>query len=206
MDPKLEKEMVKRAKYDAEKAGGLIEKLRLLCLARGVSGIKRFGKTFKIMDDDGSGQLSFNEFRKGINDYGLHLEPADTKALFDEFDHDGSGQINFDEFLTRLRPPMTRVRKELIEQAYQKLDKSEDGFITVKDLVSEYDVRHHPQFINGDLTKKEVYRSFLASFEAPETTDGQVTFEEFFDYYAGVSASIDDDAYFGAMMCRAWNL
>jgi len=206
MDPKLEKEMIKRAKYDAEKTDDLVERLRLLCLARGVSGIKRFGKTFKIFDDDGSGTLDFNEFRKGINDYGLHIEAADTKALFEQFDHDGSGKISFDEFLTKLRPPMTRVRRELIEQAYQKLDKTEDGYITVKDLVAEYDVRHHPQFANGDMSKKEVYQHFLSSFEAPESTDGTVTFEEFFDYYAGVSASIDDDAYFGAMMCRAWNL
>lgn len=198
--------MVKKAKYDVDKAVDLVEKLRCLCLARGVSGIKRFGKTFRIMDDDQSGQLDFNEFRKGINDYGLHLDPTDVKALFDEFDEDGSGHINFNEFLTKLRPPMTRVRKELIEQAYQKLDKTEDGVITVKDLVSEYDVRHHPQFINGDMTKKEVYQGFLSTFDAPESSDSQVTFEEFFDYYSGVSASIDDDAYFGAMMCRAWNL
>ena len=82
----------------------------------------------------------------------------------------------------------------------------EDGVITVKDLVSEYDVRHHPEFINGDMTKKEVYQGFLSTFDAPESKDSQVTFEEFFDYYTGVSASIDDDAYFGVMMCRAWNL
>ena len=76
------------------------------------------------MDDDESGQLSFNEFRKGINDYGLHLEPNDVKTLFDEFDEDGSGSIDFNEFIAKLRPPMSKVRRELIEQAYSKLDKT----------------------------------------------------------------------------------
>jgi len=34
----------------------------------------------------------------------------------------------------------------------------------------------------------------------------QVTKEEFINYYSGVSASIDDDQYFVAMMKNAWKL
>lgn len=34
----------------------------------------------------------------------------------------------------------------------------------------------------------------------------QVTLNEFMDYYAGVSNSIDDDAYFDLMMRNAWRL
>jgi len=33
-----------------------------------------------------------------------------------------------------------------------------------------------------------------------------VTIEEFEEYYANVSASIDDDAYFETMMSNAWKL
>ncbi len=34
----------------------------------------------------------------------------------------------------------------------------------------------------------------------------QVTFDEFMDYYAGVSSSIDNDAYFDLMMRQAWKI
>jgi len=36
--------------------------------------------------------------------------------------------------------------------------------------------------------------------------DYRVTKEEFIEYYTNVSASIDDDMYFSAMMNAAWNI
>jgi hypothetical protein len=39
-----------------------------------------------------------------------------------------------------------------------------------------------------------------------EEADGEVTLDEFVEYYTNVSASIDDDIYFSAMINAAWNL
>lgn len=58
---------------------------------------------FKIIDDDGNRSLNFAEFKKGIHDYGLNLEPHVIQEMFKTFDRDGSGSIDFDEFLITLR-------------------------------------------------------------------------------------------------------
>jgi Ca2+-binding EF-hand superfamily protein len=47
-------------------------------------------------------------------------------------------------------------------------------------------------------------KEFLNNFDLDK--DGKLTLEEFEKYYAGVSASIDSDAYFSLMMFNAWKL
>ena len=49
-------------------------------------------------------------------------------------------------------------------------------------------------------------RFISANFDTPNNFDGTVTQEEFLSYYAGISASIDNDAYFALMMENAWKL
>ena len=60
-------------------------------------------RTFKIMDDDGNKSIDFKEFKKGLRDYGVDIDPDEVQEMFGAFDKDGSGTIDFDEFLVNLR-------------------------------------------------------------------------------------------------------
>ena len=46
-------------------------------------------------------------------------------------------------------------------QAFKKLDKSGDGFVTLEDLEKTYNVEFHPQFKSGEKSKKEILLDFL---------------------------------------------
>ncbi len=51
----------------------------------------------------------------------------------------------------------------------------------------------------------QVLKEFLDCFDGVEK-DGQVTFEEFVEYYESVSAVIDDDSFFRLLIWNTWQL
>lgn len=184
-----------------------IQKLRYACLMRGANGIKGLGRSFRIMDDDGSKTLDMREFRDGLRDYGLReLDDQTIADVFRELDRDGSGKLNYDEFLVAIRGPINKTREEYVRRAFQKMDATGDGQITVDDIRKLYDASQHPKFQSGEWTADQCFRHFLDSFDTPGDPDGVVTWDEFLNYYTGVSASIDDDNYFCTMMKRAWRM
>lgn len=63
----------------------------------------------------------------------------------------------------------------------------------------------HPKFKNGQMSKQQILQEFMAQWDTLQK-DGQVTYEEFEEYYKDVSASVDDDDYFELMIRNAWHI
>ncbi|XP_010347817.1 calcyphosin isoform X1 [Saimiri boliviensis] len=182
-----------------------MEKLRAQCLSRGTSGIQGLARFFRRLDRDGSRSLDADEFRQGLAKLGLVLDQSEAEGVCRRWDRDGSGTLDLEEFLRALRPAMSQAREAVIAAAFAKLDHSGDGVVTVDDLRGVYSGRAHPKVRSGEWTEDEVLRRFLDNFDSSEK-DGQVTLAEFQDYYSGVSASMNTDEEFVAMMTSAWQL
>lgn len=102
---------------------------------------------------------------------------------------------------------MSICRLEIVDKAFQKLDKNVDGKITFKGLQNVYSVLDNPKYLSGEASEEELMAKFLQNFEtgAPNP-DSVVSHEEFVNYYATVSASIESDAYFDLAMRREYKI
>ncbi|XP_053386873.1 calcyphosin-like protein isoform X2 [Mercenaria mercenaria] len=193
---------------DHTKVDNLIEQIRNSCLIKNVSGIKYLSVIFRRMDTDFDKRLSYQELDEGLKTFGLEIVKDDLMMLFDAFDKNKDNQIDFLELVAKLRPPMTKRRVELINQAFDCLDANKDGILNIDDLKIVYstNAKQHPKFISGEWTEEQVLRNFLDSIDTPGNPDGKVTREEFMNYYAGVSSTVDDDSYFDLMMRACYGL
>ncbi|MDR3582082.1 MAG: EF-hand domain-containing protein [Candidatus Pacebacteria bacterium] len=107
---------------------------------------------------------------------------------------------------------MNEFRRGWVAKAYKHLDKDGSGTIDIEDLKGVYSAKQHPDVKQGKRTEDDVLLEFLETFEThhnvlmSKASDKKVTPEEFEEYYANISASIDDDEYFALMMRNAWRL
>jgi hypothetical protein len=190
----------------------LLQLFREKLAARGARGLTGLAKQFKIADDDRSHDLDMYEFKKAVKDFRVGLNDSDSERLFRIFDRDGSGRINYDEFLRGVRGEMNQFRVTLSKKAFNIMDKDRSGILNLDDIKQTYNAKMHPDVKSGKKTEDDVLLEFLDTFELAysynhaESRDGQISMDEWLEYYNNVSMSIDDDKYFELMMNSAWNL
>mmetsp|Transcript_30481 Transcript_30481/g.40551 ORF Transcript_30481/g.40551 Transcript_30481/m.40551 type:complete len:340 (-) Transcript_30481:521-1540(-) len=112
----------------------LINEVKAKILDRSSGGIKGISRIFKAMDDNGNRQLDIEDFRWGFIDYGFNLTQEEAQHLLQHFDRDGNGTVSYDEFLLALKGEMNDARKVWVRAAYDKLDVTKDGRVTLEDI------------------------------------------------------------------------
>ena len=192
-------------KLDKENFEAIKERILTLCRERSGNGLRGLKIMFRAIDRDRNKSVDPTEFKYAMRDYGIPITDDEVSAVVKYFDTNKDGKISFDEFLRAVRGDLNERRLEMVHMAYNVLDKSGDGLVTIEDIMQAYDASYHPDFQSGRKTKEEVLREFMQVWETHKK-DGIVTKEEFEDYYKDISASIDSDDYFELMIRNAWHI
>ena len=103
------------------------------------------------------------------------------------------------------RDELTPRRMTMVEKAFAMLDRDGSGVVKINDIAGIYDVSMNPEFLEGRKTRDEILTDFLNNFDgAKGNNDGQVSKQEFVDYYTDLSMSTPSDEYFVRMMESTW--
>jgi Ca2+-binding EF-hand superfamily protein len=179
--------------------------------AGGTTTLKSMALQFRVMDRDRNGtadksefQLAFEKFTRA---YGINITSYEFEELFNLFDVDKSGTVSYDEFIRSVRGGMNDFRLGLVKMAFNVLDDTGDGIVTLEDVARKYDVSKNPLVKAGKMSPNEVLKAFMQNWHLAEKghKDG-VTLDDFIEYYEWISPSVDRDDYFELMIRNAWHI
>jgi len=54
----------------------------------------------------------------------------------------------------------------MIKKAFAKLDVDGSGEVTTEDLQKIYNVKNHPKYQSGEMTRKQILQEFLNNYQA----------------------------------------
>jgi Ca2+-binding EF-hand superfamily protein len=94
-------------------------------------------EAFNTFDDDKSGDIDKNEFRKAILTLGLEVDEKKIMEMMRQLDKNGSGTIDFEEFKNMMSKHQFSKDSPIpqhLEATFNLYDKDSDGYISTKDI------------------------------------------------------------------------
>eukprot|EP00927_Polykrikos_kofoidii_P032462 TRINITY_DN27648_c0_g1_i1.p1 TRINITY_DN27648_c0_g1~~TRINITY_DN27648_c0_g1_i1.p1 ORF type:complete len:654 (-),score=101.45 TRINITY_DN27648_c0_g1_i1:19-1980(-) len=169
---------------------------------------------FKFLDRDHTGGMSYQEYedvlQRRFRD--LNLTARERKLVWDRIDTNKSGTIDLDEFIFTCCGGLNDRRRKAVRACFDFIERTHDGIVSFQDLKWRYDPTstsessaHHR--VGARPPDEELVRFIEVFSQTVHSKNlGQITYEEFENYYDRISANIDNDEYFEMVLQRAWQL
>ena len=127
--------------------------------------------------------------------------------------------LNFEEFLFALRGKPNEERQNAINYVFSIFDNG-SGVADVNQMKQVFNCQKHPKFTMGKLNEDQMFYLYLKNFNnvVQPTVTKKVNifflnffyffliFQEWDDYYAGLSVAIDNDAHFITLIKNQFKL
>ena len=153
--------------------------------------------------------ITFEDFSTTIQELNINIEPNFILDFFSFLDLCDSNSIATDEILRIIRGNISEERKMVIIEAFARLDYEMKGFVEISYLKSLYNAKEHPDCKMGKKNENDIINEFNYTFDIYmnyKEKSTQCSFEDFIEYYSGISASIENEQYFKDMINGVWNM
>ncbi|KAK9058712.1 hypothetical protein SSX86_023554 [Deinandra increscens subsp. villosa] len=96
-----------------------------------IAGLKQM---FKMIDTDNSGNITFEELKIGLRNFGANLDESEIQDLMRAADVDNSGTIDYEEFVAATLQLNKAYKEDSIYAAFSYFDKDGSGYITLNEI------------------------------------------------------------------------
>jgi Ca2+-binding EF-hand superfamily protein len=170
----------------------------------GIMGYTSIQREFYNCDEDDSKTLTFAEFTNVFKSLQIDIGVPDLRNLFSYFDDNNNGEINFNEFMFRLRDEISDSRIKNINMAFTRIDTLRQGYVLAENLIKCFNSSQHPEVLAGRMTKDQMSKEFMDSFDVGIEIEGKITKNDFINYYSNVSSLVNSDEYFNLILRNCW--
>ena len=109
--------------------------------------IKELKETFKALDKNGDGSITFEELRAGLG----HKENSETLiSLLKAADLDNSGSIDYTEFIAATMDAQVYLRDDYLRTAFNMFDKDGSGKIDKTELMLILQAEETTSLVSSD--------------------------------------------------------
>jgi Ca2+-binding EF-hand superfamily protein len=172
----------------------------------GVNGIRALSRALGIVVDDSADVVKCDEFAGQVEGFGIHLSEAEKAALFKWLDRSAEGILCPAEFVAALRHVDSPLRRSLVHRVVNVFRKDAQGNIRVAEIRRRFRPERHPLVLRGEKSADEVGQQLADSFSDDGNPSGAVSIAELEQYFAGLSAVVDTDERFAALLRGCWDL
>lgn len=190
------------------RANAVIAKVKRLLVRRsGDSGIRALSRSLGIAVDLGGDKTVTKDFFVGaLREQEIELSQDDVSSLWAVYDRKGNGLVDPVDIIAALRCGLNALRRTYVQRAWGSFSKDPNGNARIHELQSSFHADGHPEVIRGNRTAKEVHADFMNAFNEKTNPDGTLTPQEFEQYYSAVSAAVEEDESFAALIRGTWKL
>lgn len=135
---------------------------------------------------------------------GMPLDVDEYGVLLRDLDPSGRGSVDARRFLENVRGIMSDTRTQLLRTAFQTLNPTLAGIVSLDTLRMKFNATRHPDVQSGKRTEEVVLREFMECCDIGR--DGEVSFSDWYGFYNNISPLIEDDNYFQLMIWNTWNM
>ncbi|KAK1411875.1 hypothetical protein QVD17_32703 [Tagetes erecta] len=130
-----------------------------------IAGLKQM---FKMIDVDNSGNITYEELKIGLKNFGTNLDESEIHDLMQAADIDNSGTIDYEEFVAATLHLNKVYKEDSIYAAFSYFDKDGSGYISLNEIQQSC-----KELGMDDAQVEEIIK------EADLNNDGQIDYNEF---------------------------